>query len=74
MLRYKSHHSSDPQLPIFVLSSPLLGAEADLTEADLAAKLEAEQEAARLVKVEASTATEGDDPDKCCSNDADDGK
>ena len=46
----------------------------EFTEADLAAKLEAEQEAARLVKVEASTATEGDDSDKCCSNDADDGK
>ena len=36
--------------------------------------LEAEQAAARLVKVEASTETDDSDPPKCCSDSADDGK
>ena len=46
----------------------------EFTQAELAANLEAEQAADRLVKVEASAATDDSDPTKCCSKFADDGK
>ena len=46
----------------------------EFTQAELAANLEAEQAADRLVKVEASTETDAGDPTKCYSKTADEGK